>query len=95
MEIDEVNLLWHTEDERLYSQRQQFTQGLLLHNNTSQSVRKKITLSVQTLATNVVVSEIEGYSYSLLYNRNVSTIMVLVVYRVITELLDVDTGIVL
>ena len=42
----------------------------------------------------MVVTEI-GYSYSLLYNGNVSTIVVLVVYRVITELLDVDTGIVL
>ena len=43
----------------------------------------------------MVVSEIEGYSYSLLYNRDVSTMVVLVVYRVITELLDVDTGLVL
>ena len=50
---------------------------------------------IPILATNVVVSEIEGYSYSLLYNRDVSTMVVLVVYRVITELLDVDTGIVL
>ena len=68
--------------------------SLLADTLSAISLLPDILLAVN-LSPDVVVSEIEGYSYSLLYNRDVSTMVVLVVYRVITELLDVDTGIVL